>query len=73
MPNIFTDTMSINLLNVSEGKCDFPILQLKKLRLRNFMDSVQYHTATKMTRMRLEAAITQIQSLFQCISAVLQP
>ena len=42
-----SDTMSLNILNISERSFP-PILQLKKLWLRNFMNYVQYHTATKM-------------------------
>ena len=41
-----SDTMSLNILNISERSFP-PILQLKKLGLRNFMNYVQYHTATK--------------------------
>lgn len=52
MPNTFTDIMLINPLNISEKKGDFPILQWKKLRLRNFIDSVVNHTATKKAGLR---------------------
>lgn len=47
MYQIVSDTMSLNILNISERSFP-PILQLKKLGLRNFMNYVQYHTATKM-------------------------